>query len=73
MFPQGQIVTEDETGLLDGASSIMVMWNDWAEFYARKLIRGDFNDPVLSCQLREGFSYCGVMPDYIPGFSHRYP
>lgn len=37
-----------------------------AEFYARKVIWGDFTDPVLSFQLREGFSYCGVMPDYIP-------
>lgn len=37
-----------------------------AEYYARKVIWGDFSDPVLSFQLREGFSYCGVMPGYIP-------
>ena len=37
-----------------------------AEFYAQKVIWGDFTDPVLSFQLREGFSYCGVMENYIP-------
>ena len=37
-----------------------------AEQYARKVIWGDFHDPVLSFQLREGFSYCGVMANYIP-------
>jgi GNAT superfamily N-acetyltransferase len=144
MFPQGQIVAEDDSGLLGCASSIMVMWDDWAEehnwyeitsagtfdnhnpdgrtlygvevfvdpesqgqgvghllyegrrqlcramnlkriivcgrlpgyqphknamtaeYYARKVIWGDVNDPVLSFQLHEGFSYCGVMPEYIP-------
>ncbi len=37
-----------------------------AEFYAQKVIWGDFKDPVLSFQIREGFSYCGVMENYIP-------
>lgn len=37
-----------------------------AEFYAQKVVWGDFTDPVLSFQLREGFSYCGVIPDYLP-------
>lgn len=37
-----------------------------AELYARKIIWGDLKDPVLSFQLREGFSYFGVMPEYIP-------
>lgn len=37
-----------------------------AEFYARKVVWGDLFDPVLSFQLREGFSYCGVVPGYIP-------
>ncbi len=37
-----------------------------AEFYAQKVIWGDLKDPVLSFQIREGFSYCGVMEDYIP-------
>ena len=36
-----------------------------AEQYARKVIWGDFYDPVLSFQLREGFSYCGVMDNYL--------
>ena len=36
------------------------------EFYAQKVVWGDFTDPVLSFQLREGFSYCGVIPDYLP-------
>lgn len=29
------------------------------------MIWGDFCDPVLSFQLREGFSYCGVMDNYL--------
>lgn len=37
-----------------------------AELYAQKVIWGDLKDPVLSFQLREGFSYCGVMESYIP-------
>ena len=36
------------------------------EFYAQKVVWGDINDPVLNFQLHEGFSYCGVFPDYIP-------
>lgn len=36
------------------------------EMYCKKVVWGDFNDPVLSFQLREGFRYCGVMPGYIP-------
>lgn len=36
------------------------------EFYAQKVIWGDLLDPVLSFQLREGFSYCGVIENYIP-------
>lgn len=27
---------------------------------------GDFVDPVLSFQLREGFRYCGIMENYLP-------
>ncbi|MDP2141649.1 MAG: GNAT family N-acetyltransferase [Gammaproteobacteria bacterium] len=143
-FPQGQIVAENEEGLLGCASSITVVWDDWeeahswkeitssgsfenhnplgrtlygvevfvdpdsqgkgvghllyearrnlcrsmnlkrviacgrlpgyhrhadnmtAEFYAQKVVWGDFTDPVLSFQIREGFSYCGVMENYIP-------
>ena len=37
-----------------------------ALFYAQKVVWGDIIDPVLSFQLREGFSYCGVIPDYLP-------
>ncbi len=37
-----------------------------AEYYAQKVVWGDFKDPVLSFQIREGFSYCGVMENYIP-------
>jgi GNAT superfamily N-acetyltransferase len=36
------------------------------ELYAQKVIWGDLTDPVLSFQIREGFSYCGVMDNYIP-------
>lgn len=144
VFPQGQIVVETDDGIVGCASSLIVLWDDWAEshtwreitgagtfdqhnpdgrtlygaevfvdpevrglglghllyegrrnlcramnlkriiacgrlpgyaahadamspeFYAQKVVWGDFTDPVLSFQLREGFSYCGVIPDYLP-------
>ena len=37
-----------------------------AEDYARRVVWGDLRDPVLSFQLREGFSYCGVIEGYLP-------
>ena len=37
-----------------------------AEAYARKVVWGDFRDPVLSFQLGEGFHYCGVIENYLP-------
>ncbi len=37
-----------------------------AEGYAQRVVWGDLRDPVLSFQLREGFSYCGVIEGYIP-------
>lgn len=37
-----------------------------ADLYCKKVLWGDLTDPVLSFQLREGFRYCGVVPDYIP-------
>lgn len=36
------------------------------ELYAKKVLWGDLVDPVLSFQLHEGFSYCGIMNGYIP-------
>ncbi|MDI1342122.1 GNAT family N-acetyltransferase [Polaromonas sp.] len=36
------------------------------ELYAKKTLWGDFVDPVLSFQLREGFRYCGIMENYLP-------
>ena len=37
-----------------------------AEGYAQRVVWGDLRDPVLSFQLREGFSYCGVIEAYLP-------
>jgi GNAT superfamily N-acetyltransferase len=37
-----------------------------AETYAKKVVWGDINDPVLSFQLSEGFRYCGVIEGYLP-------
>ena len=37
-----------------------------AEFYTMKVVWGDLRDMVLSFQLKEGFSYCGVIEGYIP-------
>lgn len=36
------------------------------ELYAKKVLWGDLQDPVLSFQLREDFRYCGIIEDYIP-------
>ena len=36
------------------------------EAYARRVVWGDLRDPVLSFQLKEGFSYCGVIEGYLP-------
>jgi GNAT superfamily N-acetyltransferase len=36
------------------------------EQYAQKVVWGDIRDPVLGFQLHEGFSYCGVITDYLP-------
>ncbi len=36
------------------------------ELYAKKVLWGDLQDPVLSFQLREGFRYCGIMSGYLP-------
>ena len=37
-----------------------------ADLYCKKVLWGDFTDPVLSFQLREGFRFCGVVPNYLP-------
>lgn len=37
-----------------------------AETYAKKVVWGDLNDPVLGFQLSEGFRYCGVIEGYLP-------
>lgn len=144
VFPQGQIVAENDSGLVGCASALIVLWDDWseshswkeitgagtfenhnpdgrtlygaevfvdpalrgagvghllyegrrtlcrrmnlkriiacgrlpgyhrhademdAEFYAQKVVWGDLKDPVLSFQLKEDFSYCGVIENYIP-------
>jgi GNAT superfamily N-acetyltransferase len=36
------------------------------ETYAKKVVWGDLTDPVLGFQLKEGFSYCGVIEQYLP-------
>lgn len=144
VFPQGQVVAETDDGVVGCASSMIVMWDDWAEshswkeitgagtfenhnpegrtlygaevfvapelrgsgvghllyearrrlcramnlkriiacgrlpgyqdyademsaeFYAQKVVWGDLRDMVLSFQLKEGFSYCGIVEDYLP-------
>lgn len=37
-----------------------------AEEYAKRVVWGDFDDPVLGFQLHEGFRYCGVVEGYLP-------
>lgn len=36
------------------------------EEYAKRVIWGDFHDPVLRFQLREGFDFCGILHGYLP-------
>jgi ribosomal protein S18 acetylase RimI-like enzyme len=36
------------------------------DLYCKKVLWGDLTDPVLSFQLREGFRFCGVVPNYLP-------
>lgn len=36
------------------------------EEYARRVIWGDFYDPVLRFQLGEGFDFCGILHGYLP-------
>ena len=36
------------------------------EEYAKRVIWGDFYDPVLRFQLNEGFDYCGILHGYLP-------
>lgn len=36
------------------------------EEYAKRVIWGDFHDPVLRFQLDEGFDYCGILHGYLP-------
>lgn len=36
------------------------------EFYVQNVVWGDLSDPVLSFQIKEGFSYCRIMENYIP-------
>lgn len=144
IFPQGQIVAENENGLVGCASSLIVLWDDWSEshdwveitgdgtfsnhnpdgrtlygaevfvdptlhgagighalyegrralcrgmnlkriiacgrlpgyhlhadqltpeLYVQNVVWGDLSDPVLSFQIKEGFSYCRIMENYIP-------
>ncbi len=144
LFPQGQLVVECDGELAGCASSLIVLWDDWAgehtwreitaagtfdshnpegrtlygaevfvdptlrgaglghalyegrrrlcramnlkriiacgrlpgyhrhaaemspELYAQKVVWGDLRDPVLGFQLHEGFSYCGVIENYLP-------
>lgn len=36
------------------------------EEYAKRVIWGEFYDPVLRFQLGEGFDYCGILHGYLP-------
>jgi hypothetical protein len=36
------------------------------ETYAKRVVWGDFQDPVLGFQLRESFDFCGVIENYLP-------
>jgi GNAT superfamily N-acetyltransferase len=37
------------------------------ELYAKRVIWGDIDDPVLRFHLSQGFHYCGIIHDYLPG------
>ena len=40
VFPQGQLVAENEDGLIGCASSLIVLWDDWADSHTWKEITG---------------------------------
>ncbi|HPR05957.1 MAG TPA: GNAT family N-acetyltransferase, partial [Denitromonas sp.] len=40
VFPQGQVVAETEDGVVGCASSMIVLWDDWAESHTWKEITG---------------------------------
>jgi GNAT superfamily N-acetyltransferase len=37
------------------------------ELYAKRVIWGDLDDALLRFNLAQGFHFCGVLPDYLPG------
>ena len=40
VFPQGQIIAEDEDGIVGCASSLIVLWDDWSEDHDWEEITG---------------------------------
>ena len=36
-----------------------------AEEYAKKVVAGELSDPVLSFQLKNGFQFIRILPDYM--------
>ena len=36
-----------------------------AQEYAKKVVRGELKDPVLSFQLKNGFKFIKVLPNYL--------
>ena len=36
------------------------------ELYAKRVIWGDIEDPILRFQMSQGFQYCGIIKDYLP-------
>ena len=36
------------------------------EVYAKRVVWGDIEDPLLRFHLTQGFQYCGVIRDYMP-------
>jgi hypothetical protein len=38
-----------------------------ADEYARKVVAGELDDPVLSFQLKNGFNFVKILPNYMKG------
>lgn len=37
------------------------------DLYAKRVVWGEIDEPLLRFHLAQGFQYCGILPDFLPG------
>jgi hypothetical protein len=62
IFPEGQLCADIDGKIVASASSLIVTLKPQ---YSRKVIEGKIEDPVLSFQLKNGFKFIKVLPNYL--------